>query len=77
MLDAVQASEVFGESFELAHRLLGAHVADAVLHVILDQRPLRGVDDALDRLKLLRQVRARPTFGDQAENAVDLSAHLL
>jgi hypothetical protein len=40
-------------------------------------RPLHRVDDALDRLKLLCQVRARPAFGAQAENAVDLSAHLL
>src|SRR6185437_3478484 len=76
-------SEVLREGFKLAKRLLSAQaafanrIANAVLHVVLDQRALGVVDHALHRLKLLRQFETRPAFGKHGQKRTELALGLL
>jgi hypothetical protein len=46
------------------HFALIQRVANAALHVILDQGALSQVNDALDRLELLGEVHTGPPLGE-------------
>src|SRR5579863_3506071 len=77
------ASEVFRQGFEFAQRLprgdlaLRGGVAEAMLHVVLDQRPLGRMDDALHGLHLLREFEAGALVLEHLQDGGELAMRLL
>lgn len=60
-----------------AHAALAQGVADAMLHMIPNQRALGVVDDAFHGLKLLREVHAGSAIGKHREDGGKLTVCLL
>ena len=67
----------------LAKRLVGAHptlahgITDAVFHMVLDQRPLRVVNDAFNGLKLLREIETGTPAVEHRQHERELPVRLL
>ena len=58
------------------HAALAYGIADAMLHVILNQRALRVVDHAFNGLKLLRQIEAGAPAIEHGEDGRKLTVGL-
>lgn len=73
------SSQIFGNSLELVddgHRGFTGPVrrgVEAVIDVIMDQRPLRLADRLLDRMKLLSQVETGPAFSEHRDHLVQMT----
>src|ERR1700722_11965493 len=77
------ALKIFRQGLEFAQRLLGTQaaltqrVAETMLHMVVNERFFRPVDDAFDGLKLLGELHAGAAVREHGEHRGELALRLL